>query len=36
MLGRPGYWKSFNDLVHHPFDPHPIGIDKRHKETISK
>ncbi|GLI67694.1 hypothetical protein VaNZ11_011960 [Volvox africanus] len=33
MLGRPGYWKSFNDLVHHPFDPHPIGIDKRHKEN---
>ncbi|GLC76877.1 hypothetical protein PLESTF_001850700 [Pleodorina starrii] len=35
MLGRPGYWKSFNDLVHHPFDPHPIGIDKRHKEAIT-
>ncbi|GFR44270.1 hypothetical protein Agub_g5475 [Astrephomene gubernaculifera] len=35
MLGRPGYWKSFNDLVHHPFDPHPVGIDKRHKETAA-
>ncbi|KXZ45924.1 hypothetical protein GPECTOR_49g508 [Gonium pectorale] len=32
MLGRPGTLKSFNEFVHHPFDPHPIGIDKRHKE----
>lgn len=34
MIGRPGYWTSFDDFVHHPFDPHPIGIDKRHKEDV--
>ncbi|PNW73352.1 hypothetical protein CHLRE_14g629000v5 [Chlamydomonas reinhardtii] len=33
MLGRPSYRHQFEEFIHHPFDPHPIGIDKRHKDT---
>jgi hypothetical protein len=32
-MGRPSYRKQIDEFIHHPFDPHPIGIDKRHKET---